>query len=114
MERLLIALPLLVIASAAHAQNLPAIDFTCPNDIRVQAKAGSPVTINDKQATLAKFSEQYFEAKGEGVTLSISLDGKGTPTISYTGKQGANGICEETKEAEETEEAPASEAAPQE
>ncbi|MGL4316549.1 MAG: hypothetical protein ACRCTL_08040 [Pseudomonas sp.] len=111
MDRLLLALPLLVIASAAQAQNLPAIDFTCPTDIRVQAKASGPVTINDKQATLHKFSEQYFEAKGEGVTISISLDGKATPTVSYTGKQGANGICEETKEAEE---APASEAAPQE
>lgn len=111
MDRLLITLPLLVVATGASAQNLPAIDFTCPNDIRVQAKAGGPVTINDKQAILAKFSEQYFEAKGEGVTISISLDGKGTPTISYTGKQGANGICEETKEAEE---ASATEAAPQE
>ncbi len=113
MDRLLTALPLLVIASAAHAQNLPAIDFTCPNDIRVQAKAGGPATINDKQATLHKFSEQYFEAKGDGVTISISLDGKGTPTVSYTGKQGANGACEVTKEAEDAKQAPASDAEPQ-
>lgn len=110
MDRLLIALPLLAIASAAHAQNLPELDFTCPHDIRVQAKAGGPVTINDQQATLHKFSEQYFEAKGEGVTISVSLDGKGTPTVSYTGKKGANGICEVTKAAEETQ---PSEAEPQ-
>ncbi|MBC9248722.1 hypothetical protein A9179_00390 [Pseudomonas alcaligenes] len=111
MDRLLTALPLLVVATAASAQNLPELDFTCPSDIRVQAKAGGPVTINDKQATLHKFSEQYFEAKGEGVTISVSLDGKGTPTVSYTGKKGANGICEVTKEAED---APATEAAAQE
>ncbi|MBD9413602.1 hypothetical protein IB234_03420 [Pseudomonas sp. PDM16] len=114
MDRLLIALPLLVVASGASAQNLPAIDFTCPNDIRVQAKAGGTVTINDKQATLHKFSEQYFEAKGEGVTISVSLDGKGVPTVSYTGKKGANGICEVTKEVETTEAAPANEVKPQE
>lgn len=110
MDRLLIALPLLVAASGASAQNIPELDFTCPTDIRVQAKAGGPVTINDKQATLHKFSEQYFEAKGEGVTISISLDGKGTPTVSYTGKKGVNGICEVTKTAEETQ---PSEAEPQ-
>ncbi len=110
MQRLLLALPLLVITSAAHAQNLPAFDFTCPDDIQVLAKAGGPVTINDKPATLNKFSEQYFEAKGEGVVIAISLNGNKTPTVSYTGKKGVNGVCEETKEAEDTTATEATEA----
>lgn len=101
MDRLLTALLLLVVATGASAQNLPALDFTCPTDIRVQAKAGGPVTINDKQATLHKFSEQYFEAKGTGVTISVSLDDSGSPTVSYTGKHGANGTCEVTTETNE-------------
>ena len=42
------------------------------------------------------------------MTISISLDGKGTPTISYTGKQGANGVCTEREEAPQ-EPAPAAE-----
>lgn len=89
---------LLATSSLAQAANLPALDFTCPNDIRVRAEAGGPAYINDKQVTLSKFSEQYFEAKGEGVTLSISLNASGAPTLSYTGKQGANGICEKTED----------------
>ncbi len=50
-------------------------------------------------STLHKFSEQYHEAKSEDVTISVSLTGSGSPTVSYTGKQGANGMCEETEEA---------------
>ncbi|HSC84945.1 MAG TPA: hypothetical protein VLC30_15115 [Pseudomonas sp.] len=107
MTRLLLALPLLVVATSASAQNLPKLDLTCPTDIRVHADAGGPVYINDKQATLHKFSEQYFEAKSAGVTVSISLDGKGTPTVSYTGTQGANGICAEAKEPQESNQAQA-------
>ena len=45
------------------------------------------------------------------MTLSISIAADGSPTVTYTGKQGANGICE--KQEENTEPAPASEAEPQ-
>ncbi|MBD9483206.1 hypothetical protein IB229_09500 [Pseudomonas sp. PDM14] len=103
MDRLLTALFLLVVATGASAQNLPAIDFTCPNDIRVQAEAGGPVTINGKQATLHKFSEQYFEAKNAVVTISVSLDDSGSPTASYTGKHGVNGVCSATPETTEAQ-----------
>lgn len=104
MYRLPTALPLLVLATGASAQNLPPLDITCPHDIKVHAAAGGPVSINDKPATLHKFSEQYFEAKGEGVTISISLDASGAPTVSYTGKQGAHGICAKTEQAEQAQE----------
>ncbi|MBB1518475.1 hypothetical protein [Aquipseudomonas guryensis] len=97
MKSLLLA-ALLVTSTVANAANLPAFNVTCPTDISVRAEAGGPVYINDQQATLHKFSEQYFEAKGEGMTVSVSLTASGTPTVSYTGKQGANGICEETQE----------------
>ena len=64
--------------------------------------------INDRQAVLSKFSEQYYEAKGQGVTLSISIAADGSPTVTYTGKQGANGVCTEREEAPQ-EPAPAAE-----
>lgn len=106
MKNLLIVAALLAASTAAHAANLPAFNVTCPPDVSVRAEAGGPVYINDRQATLHKFSEQYFEAKGEGMTVSVSLTANGTPTVSYTGKQGANGICEEATETEEAEDAP--------
>lgn len=110
MNKLLFAAALLAMGSA-HAASLPKFEVTCPTDLAVRADAGGPVFINDKKAILSKFSEQYYEAKGQGVTLSISIAADGSPTVTYTGKQGANGICE--KQEENTEPAPASEAEPQ-
>ena len=106
MNKLPITIALLTASGMAHAANLPAFEVTCPTDLSVRAEAGGPVYINDKQIVLHKLSEQFFEAKGEGITLSISLNAAGAPTVSYTGKQGANGICEKTEE-EPLEEEPA-------
>lgn len=106
MNRLPTLIALLTASGLAHTANLPAFEVTCPTDLSVRAEAGGPVYINDKQIVLHKLSEQFFEAKGEGVTLSISLNAAGAPTVSYTGKQGANGICEKTEKAPQ-EEAPA-------
>lgn len=106
MKNLLITATLLAASTAATAANLPKFDVTCPTDVHVRAEAGGPVYINDQQATLHKFSEQYFEAKGEGMTVSVSLNASGAPTVSYTGKQGANGICTETEEEAVEEAAP--------
>ncbi len=88
---------LLTASGMAQAANLPAFEVTCPTDLTVRAEAGGRVYINDKQMVLHKLSEQFFEAKGEGVTLSISLNADGSPLVSYTGKQGAHGICEKTE-----------------
>ena len=107
MNRLPFAAALLAMGSA-HAASLPKFEVTCPTDLAVRADAGGPVFINDKKAILSKFSEQYYEAKGQGVTLSISIAADGSPTVTYTGKQGANGVCTEREEAPQ-EPAPAAE-----
>lgn len=107
MNKLLFAAALLAMGSA-HAASLPKFEVTCPTDLAVRADAGGPVFINDKKAILSKFSEQYYEAKGQGVTLSISIAADGSPTVTYTGKQGANGICTEREETPQ-EPAPAAE-----
>ena len=107
MNKLLFAAALLAMGSA-HAASLPKFEVTCPTDLAVRADAGGPVLINDKKAILSKFSEQYYEARGEGVTISISIAADGSPTVTYTGKQGANGICTEREETPQ-EPAPAAE-----
>ena len=107
MNKLLFAAALLAMGSA-HAASLPKFEVTCSTDLAVRADTGGPVFINDKKAILSKFSEQYYEAKGQGVTLSISIAADGSPTVTYTGKQGANGVCTEREEAPQ-EPAPAAE-----
>jgi hypothetical protein len=93
MKSLLLAAPLLLIASVAYA-GIPMLNATCPGKIEVHADEGGPIYINGKEAKLKKFNDNYFEAKGAGVTISLSINPDGSPGVSYTGKNKANGICE--------------------
>jgi hypothetical protein len=83
---------LLASAASAHA-DIPLLNATCPGNIEVHADQGGPVYINGKEGRLKKFNNNYFEAKGGGVTISLAINPDGTPSISYTGKGGANGVC---------------------
>jgi len=82
-----------LMAGAANA-GIPLLNSSCPGDIEVHADAGGPVYINGKQAELKTFNENYYEAKGAGVTVSISINPDGSPSVSYTGKHKAHGICQ--------------------
>ena len=82
----------MTIASQASA-SIPMVNATCPGKIEVHADEGGPVYINGKDAKLKKFNDNYFEAKGHGVTISLSINPDGSASVSYTGKGGANGIC---------------------
>jgi hypothetical protein len=89
------ALSALLLAGAARA-GIPTLNFTCPGDIEVHADEGGPVYFNGKEAKLKKFNENYFEAtdSAAGVTASISMNPDGSPSVSYTGKHGAKGVCQ--------------------
>lgn len=82
----------LELATPAHA-SIPLLNATCPGNIDVHADQGGPVYINGKEGALKKFNDNYFEIKGAGVTISLSINPDGSPSVSYTGKGGANGIC---------------------
>ena len=98
-------LPLTVIFSTAIAlcltgtanAGIPFFNATCPGKIEVHADQGGPVFINGKAAKLKKSNDNYYEAKGAGITVSISINPDGSPDLSYTGKHGANGICQLSK-----------------
>ncbi|UVL32704.1 hypothetical protein LOY43_17170 [Pseudomonas sp. B21-041] len=96
MKSLLLAAPLLLVSAIAHA-GIPMLNATCPGKIEVHADEGGPIYINGKEGQLKKFDENYFEAKGAGVTISLSINPDGSPAVSYTGKNRANGICEVKK-----------------
>ncbi|HEV7321666.1 MAG TPA: hypothetical protein VGO04_23935 [Ensifer sp.] len=87
-----ILVPILAFAGAAEAK-IPLVNATCPGKIEVHADEGGPVYINGKEAKLRVFNENYYEAKGAGVTISLSINPDGSPSVSYTGKGGANGVC---------------------
>ncbi len=74
---------------------LPLINATCPGQLDVHVDQGGPVFVNGKEATLKVFNENYYEAKdaATGTTVSISINPDGSPDVSYTGKNRANGVC---------------------
>lgn len=80
-------------SSATHA-GIPLLNVSCTDKYEVHADQGGPVFINGKEARLKKANDNYYEATGSGITVSISINPDGSPTVSYTGKQGINGICQ--------------------
>ena len=72
---------------------VPLVNATCPGKIEVHADKGGRVYINGKEAKLKVFNENYYEAHGAGVTISLGINPDSSPSVSYTGKGGANGVC---------------------
>ncbi|MDQ0317866.1 hypothetical protein QO002_000004 [Pararhizobium capsulatum DSM 1112] len=75
------------------AAAIPLVNAICPGNIEVHADQGGPIYLNGKEAKLKVFNENYYEAHGAGVTVSLSINPDGTAAVSYTGKHGANGVC---------------------
>jgi hypothetical protein len=89
----LLLVALLAASGAAQAQ-IPMLNATCPGKIEVHADKGGPIYINGKEGKLKKVNDNYFEAKASGVTISLSINPDGSPSVSYTGRNRANGICQ--------------------
>jgi hypothetical protein len=93
MKKIAVTIAALSLAGVANA-GVPFFNGTCPGDIAVHADEGGPVYLNGKEAKLKRFNDNYYEATGAGITLSISIAPDETVSLSYTGKHGANGVCE--------------------
>ena len=83
----------IVITTTASLAAIPQLNYTCPGKIEVHADQGGPVYINGKEAKLKVFNQNYYEAKNSKVTISISINPDGTPSVSYMGPGRNNGIC---------------------
>lgn len=92
----MIAMALVMVSGAAQA-GIPLVNATCPGKIAVHADEGGPIYINGKEGKLKKFNDNYFEAKASGITVSLSINPDGSPSVSYTGRNRANGVCEVKK-----------------
>jgi len=82
-----------VLASAPHA-GMPLFSATCPGNINVDADRTGTVRLNGKKAAVKKINESYYEARRGKTTYSIAVDPGAPPTVTYTGKHGANGVCQ--------------------
>ncbi|WP_079224913.1 DUF3011 domain-containing protein [Stenotrophomonas maltophilia] len=99
MRRHAVSLIAALLCTAFAAPAMAAVPFfnaSCPGGLDVHADEGGPVYVQGREAALKRFNDRYFEARDaqSGVTLSITRSDDGTPQISYTGRGGANGICQ--------------------
>ena len=74
------------------------LNAKCPGNIDVHADEGGPVYINGKEARFNPSNENYYEASGNGVTISVSRNTDGSQSVSYTGPGRANGVCRVTSD----------------
>ena len=93
MKKLLTMTLALFAAGTAHA-GIPLLNVSCADKYEVHADEGGPVFINGKKTKLKKVNDNYYEATGSGITVSIAINPDGSPNVSYTGKHGINGICQ--------------------
>ena len=93
MKKLLTMTFALFAAGTAHA-GIPLLNVSCTDKYEVHADEGGPVFINGKKTKLKKVNDNYYEATGSGITVSIAINPNGSPNVSYTGKHGINGICQ--------------------
>lgn len=89
------ALSLLLLATPALAANAPKFTASCPTGISVTSNGKGKIRINKQKAQVKSFSDTAWEARISGTSIDIGRDG-GELTVTYTGKGGANGICQVT------------------
>lgn len=93
MNKFLLGATTLLFATVANA-DIPQLNYDCPTNIAVHADKGGPVFINGKEAKLKKFNDNAYEARGSGVAISLTRNPDESWDVSYTGKGGANGVCQ--------------------
>lgn len=83
-----------VFAAPAFASP-PKFTASCPTGITVKSNGEGRVKINGTRAAVKTFSNKAWEATANGVSIDFGWDGASL-TATYTGKGGANGICQVT------------------
>ncbi len=95
--RTILVSSLLVLAAAGAAQaRIPFFNATCGGGVEVHADEGGPVYINGKEAKVKKFSSTAYEATHGHDTIDFGMNADGSIDATWTGKSGANGICQVT------------------
>lgn len=106
MKKLFFSVCIFFVANAVSAAGIPTMNYNCPTDIKLHVDQGGYAYINGKAAKLKKVDDNFFEVKGNGVTVDVMTNPDGTRTVTYTGKHGANGICSEAAQTEQSSSTP--------
>lgn len=91
MKKFILSAIVLTMAGTANAA-IPQLNYQCPGQIQMHSDEGGPIHINGKEAKVKKYSDDFYEARGSGITISISNTG-GKYDVSYTSKKGS-GVCQ--------------------
>lgn len=80
---------------ATVERRITLLNAVCPGNIEVHADDGGAVFINGNEAELNILNPNYYEARAAttGITVSVSTNPDGSTSVSYSGKDGANGFC---------------------
>ena len=92
------AVAALAVFAAPALANPPKFTASCPTGITVKSNGSGKVKINGAKATVKTFSATAWEARANGIAIDFGYDGSDL-SVSYTGKGGANGICQVTSSA---------------
>ncbi len=60
--------------------------------LRSPMRAATSIS-TEREAALKKLSDNHYEAQDAGVTISLTINADGSPSISYMGLGGANAVC---------------------
>lgn len=92
MRTILISTALILALPLAAMAKVPFFNATCGGGIEVHADEGGPVFIDGKEADLKKVGDAWQARLGSD-SIDFFTNPDGTITASWTGKNGANGIC---------------------
>jgi len=73
---------------------IPTLNAKCGNGVEVHADQGGPVFIDGNESSLKKFNDNYYEASYGDVTISLSINPDGSPSLSASWRGGGNGVCQ--------------------
>ncbi|WP_421692772.1 hypothetical protein [Aestuariivirga sp.] len=90
------SIAVLALATPALATDPPPkFTASCPTGIAVKSGGKGKVRINGAKAAVKTFNANSWQASLNGVSIDIAKNGAEL-IVSYTGKGGANGICQVT------------------
>ena len=83
----------LCLPTGAFAQ-MPVLSAQCLENL-IETDATGAVRINGAPMDVREVNPNYYEARMESLTISISHDGSGGDVlVNFTGSGGANGVCQ--------------------